>query len=385
MWETASEDLRGFGGHFELQPANEHGEGRSGASVQYPQDILVAELQGLHYVQPANSPIYLQGFESQSDDREHQQTDENRMSLDQSSERMTDVSWPLEVEHVMKLDEGVLSVEEWFGRVPMDLHFRVSLESCNLPSSPPIRTEECMAAPFLDNYESTHQVSTGVPFLDLPRRLGPRNRGYAGSAQGSVSSCGDSIMSAVSGASYASHASWSGRKGRRKQITNGNSPEPQPFNSKRPYQCTWCWTSFRKPSDWRRHEESQHAPQTEWVCMPDGPAISVSGGQGTCVMCGQTIGPDSVEFSNHSSHVHNQRRCLARTSEDRRFDRKDHLVQHLRNTHHITITKSYPIGIKDWEKPLFFSLSEPLWSCGFCDVPRMPWFQRYVHVAEHTL
>lgn len=78
MWETASEDLRGFGGHFELQPADEHGEGRSGASVQYPQDILVAELQGLHYVQPANSPIYLQGFESQSDGREQQQSDSFR-------------------------------------------------------------------------------------------------------------------------------------------------------------------------------------------------------------------------------------------------------------------------------------------------------------------
>ncbi|KAL9114793.1 MAG: hypothetical protein Q9187_007423, partial [Circinaria calcarea] len=54
-----------------------------------------------------------------------------------------------------------------------------------------------------------------------------------------------------------------GRKGKRRQRTFIRSRHKSTSTQK--FQCTWCWVAFIKKSDWRRHEESQHAPQTEWV------------------------------------------------------------------------------------------------------------------------
>ncbi|TGJ81414.1 hypothetical protein E0Z10_g7359 [Xylaria hypoxylon] len=34
------------------------------------------------------------------------------------------------------------------------------------------------------------------------------------------------------------------------------------------YSCTFCESSFGRPSSWKRHEESVHAPQKYWICAP---------------------------------------------------------------------------------------------------------------------
>ena len=403
MWETTSEKLRGFGGHLEFQTADGPLDGRSTAFDLYSQDTLFAELQGSHHFQPANSPICLQGFDSPINEMKLKEMDEDRMIAERISEGIAGTPWPLEVQHVTKLDEGLLSVDEWFERVPMDLHFRISLQSYNLQSTSSATLEECAAPSPLDNYGPTERVYAENFFPELPRLPGPRKPRYVGSAQGSASSCDSSMISAVSGAS---HASWSGRKGWKKKtsatrsrdlgiLPGGFQPfpcqplpcqplpcqplpcQPLPCDAKRPYQCTWCPAKFTKASDWKRHEESQHAPQTEWVCMLHGAEVPRSG-RIACVLCGI---PEPEE--HHLRYAHSQWRCLDGTMDDRRFDRKDHLVQHLKIIHGIMANKSFPLNIETWKRNLYQPDVEPLWKCGFCSEARMPWEQRYLHLSEH--
>jgi len=39
------------------------------------------------------------------------------------------------------------------------------------------------------------------------------------------------------------------------------------------YICTVCTQPFARKGDWERHEDSQHDPQTHWICMLGSPAI----------------------------------------------------------------------------------------------------------------
>ena len=242
-------------------------------------------------------------------------------------------------------------VKEWIDQVPVPFQFRTLAPPQDAPLPPSIATV-LGQEPLSPDTGRTNYTARGSP---------------AGSVSGSFSS----------GSSNGSHAAWSGRKGRSKQVNNQTILQPQLFDPKKPYQCTWCWMAFKKTCDWRRHEESQHAPQTEWICMPNGAEASVNGHR-VCVLCCQ-INPDSF----HLEKGHRQDYCLLCLPENRRFDRKDHLVQHLRNIHQIIVDKIRPVNMVAWEQSLFLPQSQLFWRCGFCDVPRMVWAQRQVHVAEH--
>ena len=188
-----------------------------------------------------------------------------------------------------------------------------------------------------------------------------------------------------SGYSFKSHASWTGRKGRKRKlkvVANPKVTRGQDFTkdtlSERDCQCTWCWKPFRKASDWKRHEESLHAPQTEWVCLAEGPE-TWDGLVRQCAMCN-----DLDPTLHHALDCPKQiSRCIYEPLVNRTFGRKDHLVQHLRYAHGIQGTDTLPLRFSHWQQPRYNQETAPLWDCGFCSHRGMTWNTRYVHILGH--
>ena len=222
-----------------------------------------------------------------------------------------------------------------------------------------------------------------------------------------------SAASMESNYSFKSHASWAGRKGKKRkleEVHTGISPSPdyeacemygsllgtptdcsEHFNSTYVYSpwtedyflCTWCRKEFKRSSDWKRHEETQHAPQTEWTCLAEGPEILLpaqSGMSRFCVLCAEADPPP-----DHVLHCAKQiNLCINKPLQDRKFDRKDHLVQHLRTVHNFRYEDALPSNLGSWEQLMYSPGTAPLWDCGFCDKSGMTWAYRYNHVKEHV-
>ena len=246
-------------------------------------------------------------------------------------------------------------------------------------ASSQVSSSELLTVEEFSRIQKSEQLSTGP---DRKRRASNTSQWEGSKRSRSVGGmCSDvtssNASSAVSDMSGCSHASWSGRKGRRRQPTVIQTSHKS--TSSQQFQCTWCLVAFTKKSDWRRHEESQHAPQTEWVCMPEGAHITESG-ETYCLFC-----MESNPGQFHLTHRHAISSCLERPSKNRRFDRKDHLIQHISRWHDVTPAKSSSLAgiISNWQRPIHAPGTEQLWDCGFCEVRGMTWDQRYVHVAGH--
>ncbi|OHE99118.1 hypothetical protein CORC01_05611 [Colletotrichum orchidophilum] len=137
-------------------------------------------------------------------------------------------------------------------------------------------------------------------------------------------------------------------------------------NPRNQFQCTFCTETFRTKHDWQRHEKSLHMPLERWVCSPEGPrAVNPDTGQQCCVFCGET--------EPAQSHIdsHNPSSCQERT-----FNRKDHLKQHLRLVHNA--------GLLDWSAKLWKITVPDIQSrCGFCGASLDTWGARADHLADH--
>ncbi|KAF6833952.1 C2H2 type zinc finger domain-containing protein [Colletotrichum plurivorum] len=135
---------------------------------------------------------------------------------------------------------------------------------------------------------------------------------------------------------------------------------------KNQYQCTFCTETFRTKHDWQRHEKSLHMPLEKWTCSPDGPtAVNPDTGQRCCVFCGE------VEPSQAHLDDHNPSACQERT-----FNRKDHLKQHVRLVHNS--------GLVDWVAKLWRVAVPDIKSrCGFCNALLDTWSFRADHLADH--
>lgn len=141
-------------------------------------------------------------------------------------------------------------------------------------------------------------------------------------------------------------------------------------SSKLQYQCTFCHIKLSQGA-WKRHEESQHLPQKQFVCMPyNSPQFG-----NTCVFCKQHVAGD---------HEHSQRcvcrvsACLKRSVEQRTFTRKDKLEQHVKAFHKCSIGR-HIVDLWAHEPP-----DNPVfWDCGFCDMNAMSWDERSKHIANH--
>ncbi|KAG8667854.1 hypothetical protein FPOAC2_13057 [Fusarium poae] len=137
------------------------------------------------------------------------------------------------------------------------------------------------------------------------------------------------------------------------------------------FQCTFCTETFRAKHDWQRHENSLHLPLERWVCSPEGPRGQKADSSETrCVFCGH-VDPDDTHIEGH-----NYSACKNRPVQERTFNRKDHLNQHLKLVHNAKFAE-WPM--RQWKAPPPAIQSR----CGFCNLVMENWSDRVHHLADH--
>ncbi|KAF5022966.1 hypothetical protein F66182_4978 [Fusarium sp. NRRL 66182] len=137
------------------------------------------------------------------------------------------------------------------------------------------------------------------------------------------------------------------------------------------FQCTFCTETFRAKHDWQRHENSLHLPLERWVCSPEGPrGCKTDSPEARCVFCGHGS-PDDAHIESH-----NYSACKNRPIQERTFNRKDHLNQHLKLVHNAKFAE-WPM--RQWKAPPPAIRSR----CGFCNLVMEAWVDRVHHLADH--
>ncbi|KAF5620711.1 monocarboxylate transporter 4 [Fusarium sp. NRRL 25303] len=137
------------------------------------------------------------------------------------------------------------------------------------------------------------------------------------------------------------------------------------------FQCTFCTETFRAKHDWSRHENSLHLPLERWVCSPEGPrGQKADSPEIRCVFCGY-VDPDDAHIETH-----NYSACKNRPVQERTFNRKDHLNQHLKLVHNAKFAE-WPM--RQWKAPPPAIHSR----CGFCNLVMETWIDRVHHLADH--
>ena len=184
---------------------------------------------------------------------------------------------------------------------------------------------------------------------------------------GSMSAGASSVASAGSYASGISHGSWAGRRGRKRCKVEllGQRQDDEI------YQCTWCYRGFTRRDSWKRHEESEHCPIGEYVCMINGPTDN-NQDQSMCVFC------SGLDSSAEHLQRHRVNKCLARPETERSFARLDSLQQHIKQMHPNSTNTVHP-------SKFYRRLAPPrtaLW-CGFCKTEFIDWTVQVKHVANH--
>jgi hypothetical protein len=166
-------------------------------------------------------------------------------------------------------------------------------------------------------------------------------------------------------AKFSQHVHESSEKAFSLDLVLTNEPEHSDIK----FQCTFCHIKL-SPKSWKRHEESQHLPKRQWVCMPHNQSFV----QAECVFCGESY------FSSLQSATckHRVSDCLKRSLETRTFTRKDKLVQHIKSFHGSSIEEEV---LDAWSSST--SNYERQWDCGFCDARLDSWDGRAKHIAAH--
>ncbi|KAF9630751.1 putative homeobox and c2h2 transcription protein [Lasiodiplodia theobromae] len=165
-----------------------------------------------------------------------------------------------------------------------------------------------------------------------------------------------------------------GRKRHRGSLRRGtNTVVRERVDQSKIFQCTFCNRDFAQKYDWRRHEESVHIPQKEWICMPDG-AVRTDAATGLrfCVFCEQQ------NPSNDHLQRHNHAPCLAAPQASRTFTRKDKLIQHLGQVH--KQAQMSPTMQSSWCRRVARHVAI---ACGICGVRLFSWNERVEHISTH--
>jgi Homeobox KN domain len=137
------------------------------------------------------------------------------------------------------------------------------------------------------------------------------------------------------------------------------------------FQCTFCHIQISSKS-WRRHEEETHFPQRYWTCMRSGALVERDGGQ-FCTFCGDATAKGAC-LKDHQTSV-----CVEKPEEQRRFFRKQHLAQHLKNSHGVAPLREEVASA--WSTKI--ECPNYVWECGFCREKLQTWDVRQHHLARH--
>ncbi|ORY02289.1 hypothetical protein BCR34DRAFT_521525 [Clohesyomyces aquaticus] len=164
------------------------------------------------------------------------------------------------------------------------------------------------------------------------------------------------------------------------------------------WQCTFCLRPL-VPKSWRRHEETQHRPRSQWTCMLYGPRLSFPTRTNTNPSSASTPGANENRNStsycafcmlrsppeSHFQLHHRISECAKRAPKDRTYFRPDHLRQHVKNFHNSKLADSAQAR---WKNTTSKSGEgdgdeEKGWICGFCGDHLSTWDKRETHIANH--
>jgi len=154
-----------------------------------------------------------------------------------------------------------------------------------------------------------------------------------------------------------------------------NKPLPKAEKGPAIYRCTACPSSFSRKWEWKRHEDSQHDPQTYWTCMLGDPAVQTDLGW-TCAFCDHTR-THRGEMVAHLVREHKINRCTVKPMANKTWTREDKLKQHLQQVHALSETAS---RWKSWQHP---AVQKAAWGCGYCGACSFTWegmFSSLVHL-----
>lgn len=138
------------------------------------------------------------------------------------------------------------------------------------------------------------------------------------------------------------------------------------------YQCTFCTSSFKRKSDWCRHEVSIHVQLDMWVCQPENSTVwQFDSFHQQCNYCGIEL-PSQEHIASHDFES-----CAERPLGERVFARKDHLLQHLKKFHGC---RKWPGQCLDIRRSRHTILNS---RCGFCAERFVTWNERVDHLVSH--
>ena len=158
------------------------------------------------------------------------------------------------------------------------------------------------------------------------------------------------------------------QKGKRIASQKQYPPERQ---DKKIFQCTRCNIGYRFPSDWARHLEI-HEPQQYYTCMLQGETVVIRGNV-ACPFC------DEFDPTQDHLRTHNVSRCADKTHEKRTFQRRDHMLSHMKRNHN-SLAKNPPDA---WMTVVHADPNQQFW-CGFCrSFLRTTWDSRLQHLSNH--
>lgn len=146
-------------------------------------------------------------------------------------------------------------------------------------------------------------------------------------------------------------------------------------------QCTFCKRTFKKKSDWVRHERTIHLPELDtWICCSQDHDLSrshlawqVGQTKPCCAYCGEE------DPSAEHTRSHEFESCAERPVSERSFARKDHLWQHLQKFHGCTRWSGFALDLSQMQKSNDSVRSQ----CGFCGMKMESWKLRAQHIAAH--
>ncbi|KAM5381890.1 hypothetical protein ACJZ2D_002880 [Fusarium nematophilum] len=156
----------------------------------------------------------------------------------------------------------------------------------------------------------------------------------------------DSSSRGSNSSAYSHTSGKSGRPSRNRQRRRKQVPRKSRSNKLRPFECTFCTETFHKKHDWQRHENSIHLALERWMCSQGPKIIHPESGKMCCVFCGRNE-PDDGHVQSHNPSA-----C-----QERSFNRKDHLKQHLRLVHNASFVEW---SMKSWK----VTMSEIQSRCG---------------------